>query len=117
MEQSKALGAFSALANETRLDVIRMLIGAGRDGNAACDIAERLGISASRLSFHLATLEQAGLITSRRVSRHIFYAADTGGIGRVISYLLNDCCKADPEVSACCGSPQAIAVGSTDPEP
>lgn len=105
MEQSKALGAFSALANEVRLDVIRILIGAGKDGLAACDIAERLRISASRLSFHLSTLEQAGLITSRRASRHIFYAADAGGIGAAVSYLLNDCCKADPEVSACCLRP------------
>lgn len=108
MEQSKALAAFSALANEVRLNVIRMLIVAGRRGLAACDIAERLGVSASRLSFHLSALEQAGLVTSRRASRHIFYAADTAGIGRVIGYLLHDCCKADPDVSACCQGHAAL---------
>lgn len=102
MEQGKALAALSALANETRLELVRALIAGGSEGLSAGDIARRLEISASRLSFHLAALEQAGLITSRRASRHVFYAADAGGIGGVISYLLNDCCKGHPEISACC---------------
>ena len=102
MQQSNALDALSALANATRLELVRTLIGAGHDGLAASEIAARLGVSASRLSFHLASLEQAGLITSRRVSRHIYYAADPAGLGQLISYLLNDCCGAHPEVRACC---------------
>ncbi|WP_347313059.1 ArsR/SmtB family transcription factor [Defluviimonas sp. SAOS-178_SWC] len=102
MDRSKALAALSALANETRLELVRALIVGGRDGMAAGEIARHLDVSASRLSFHLAALEQAGLITSRRASRHVYYAADFGGIGGVISYLLNDCCKGHPAISACC---------------
>ncbi|SPH17570.1 Transcriptional activator HlyU [Defluviimonas aquaemixtae] len=102
MEQSKALAALSALANETRLELVRALIASGEDGLAAGEIARRLGVSASRLSFHLSALEQAGLIRSRRASRHVIYTADAAGIGRVIGYLLNDCCCADPTVRACC---------------
>ncbi len=111
MEQSKALAALSALANETRLDLIRRLIARGDKGLCAGRIAHELGMSASRLSFHLSALEQAGLVTARRESRHIFYAIKPAGMGGLISYLLNDCCKADPTISACC------AAEVTRPEP
>lgn len=102
MNQSQALAALAALANPTRLELVRLLVGTGPEGLAASDIATRLAISASRLSFHIAALEQAGLVTARRASRHIFYAADARGLGRVINYLLDDCCAAHPEVRACC---------------
>ncbi len=102
MEQTKALAALSALANETRLDLVRRLIARGETGLCAGRIAGELGMSASRLSFHLSALEQAGLVTSRRESRHVFYAVDPAGMGALIAYLLDDCCRADPKVSACC---------------
>lgn len=102
MDRSTALAALSALANETRLDLVRLLVGAGSEGLPAGEIAGRLAVSPSRLSFHLSALEQAGLVTSRRASRQIIYTVDAGGIGRVISYLLNDCCRADPDIRACC---------------
>lgn len=102
MNRRQALAALSALANATRLELVRLLIGAGPEGLAASDIAGRLGVSASRLSFHLAALEQAGLVTARRASRNIFYAASASGLGGVIGYLLNDCCAAHPEVCASC---------------
>lgn len=102
MEQSLALTALAALANETRLALVRMLIGCGPMGVAAGEIARNLTISASRLSFHLAQLEQAGLITSRRESRNVYYAVNATGIGQLLNYLMNDCCRAHPEVCACC---------------
>lgn len=105
MDRTTALAALSALANETRLDLVRLLVGAGADGLPAGEIAGRLAVSPSRLSFHLSALEQAGLIVSRRASRQIIYAVDAGGIGGVISYLLNDCCRADPDIRACCAAP------------
>ena len=105
MEKPQVLEALSALANEMRLDLLRTLIPEGPKGLSAGEIARRLGISASRLSFHLSTLEQAGLISSRKESRHVFYAAEPRQIGRLMGYLLNDCCRAHPEVSACCTRP------------
>jgi DNA-binding transcriptional ArsR family regulator len=102
MEKSRVLDALAALAHENRLDLVRLLIGAGASGLAQGDIARRLEISASRLAFHLSQLEQAGLVTARRESRNVFYAAHTQGIGQMLSYVLNDCCSAHPEVSACC---------------
>lgn len=102
MEQSKALAALSALAHEARLDLVRLLMPHGTDGLTAGEIARHLGHSASRLSFHLAQLEQAGLLRSRKVARNVYYAVDPAGIGGTISYLLNDCCHQNPEVLACC---------------
>lgn len=102
MDRSKALAAFSALSHEARLDLIRLLVPEGAQGLAAGEIARRLGLSSSRLSFHLSAMEGAGLLTSRRVARNVFYAVDTAGIGGAIGWLLSDCCMAHPEVVACC---------------
>ncbi len=110
MERSKVLTALSALAHESRLDLVRLLMPLGADGMAAGDIGRALGLSASRLSFHLAALEQAGLIRSRRVARNVIYAVDPGGIGGTLGYLLHDCCMDTPEVRACCEAAQADAV-------
>lgn len=103
MEQGKVLASLSALAHEARLKLVRLLVRQGEEGLPAGEIARTLGLSASRLSFHLAALEQAGLIRSRRVSRNVIYSADLQGIGGTISYLLADCCLDHPEVRACCG--------------
>ena len=102
MEQSKVLSALSALAHEARLDLVRLLMPHGDDGLTAGDIARQLGHSASRLSFHLAALEQAGLLRSRKVARNVFYAVDPDGMGGTIAYLMNDCCGDHPRVMACC---------------
>lgn len=104
MDRSKALAALSALAHETRLDLIRLLTPQGSEGMAAGQIAETLGIAAPRLSFHLSALEQAGLLRSRKVARNVFYSVDARGIGLTISYVLNDCCCDDPEVLAACSN-------------
>ena len=102
MDRSKALAALSALAHETRLDLIRLLTPQGNEGMAAGQIAETLGIAAPRLSFHLSALEQAGLLRSRKVARNVFYSVDARGIGATIAYVLNHCCCDHPEVRAAC---------------
>ncbi len=100
--RADALAALQALANGTRLDLVRALVMAGDQGLAAGVLAERMGLSPSRLSFHLAALEQAGVVTARKVSRNIYYSAGFARLGQTIGYLLHDCCAADPRVSACC---------------
>ncbi|MCB2110794.1 MAG: helix-turn-helix transcriptional regulator [Defluviimonas sp.] len=100
MERPEALAAFSALAHEVRLDLIRRLVVAGPEGASAGALANGLGISASRLSFHLAVLSQAGLIGSRRVSRHVIYRADGARIAALLGYLMHDCCCGLPDLRA-----------------
>ena len=70
----------------------------------AVDIIDQTALPHDYRTLRLATLEQAGLSRARRVSRNIFYAADTAQLGQTIGFLLHDCCAADPTVSACCGA-------------
>jgi len=111
MNRAQALTALQALANDARLDLVRLLMPVGAAGLAAGEIGRALGLSASRLSFHLSALEQAGLIRARKEGRNVFYSVDAGGMGQTIAFLLNDCCMDHPEVVACCrhGRPETPA--------
>jgi ArsR family transcriptional regulator len=98
METKSALEAFQALAQETRLAALRLLVQAGPNGLAAGVVAERLAVQPSTLSTHLGILERAGLVASRREARHIFYAAQYEGLRRLIAFLMEDCCQNRPEI-------------------
>lgn len=93
MEKSSAIAALSALAQETRLDIFRILVEQGPAGMPAGEIGERLGLASPTLSFHLNQLRHAGLITSRRESRSIIYAADYGNMNALLAYLTENCCQ------------------------
>ena len=107
MEANSAVAAFAALAHETRLAVLRLLVREGPNGLPAGAIAEALDVVASTLSFHLKELERAGLLTSWRRQRQIFYAADFEGLRRLLTFLTEDCCQGRAEI--CGGLVQAIA--------
>jgi DNA-binding transcriptional ArsR family regulator len=107
METLQALAALAALAQETRLAVFRLLVPAGASGLSAGEIAQRLSVPASTLSFHLKELEQAGLLRSWRRQRQIFYAADYEGMRRLLTFLTADCCGGHPEI--CGGLKDALA--------
>ena len=70
------------------------------------------GLSASRLSFHLAALEAAGLISSRKVARNVIYTAKTGALGGLLGFLLHDCCAGHHHVLECCNRPGASDQGA-----
>ena len=92
MKTKEAVGALSALAQETRLALYRLLVEAGPNGLAAGAIAARLDVAPSSLSFHLAQLTHAGLINQRRVSRSLIYAADFAAMSGLVAYLTENCC-------------------------
>ena len=101
MNESEALAAFTALSQDTRLQVVRVLVQAGPDGMAAGAIGEAVGgASTSRLSFHLTHLEHAGLIQSRREGRFIIYRAVYPALAGLVGFLMKDCCRAHPEICA-----------------
>ena len=98
MPPKGAIAAFAALGQEHRLAVFRMLMAEGPSGLTAGDIAQRLGLPASSLSAHLATLERASLLRSWRVQRNIFYAVDVEGTRELVAFLTQDCCRGHPEI-------------------
>lgn len=100
METSRAVEALGALAQATRLEVFRALVRAGPAGLPAGRIARRLELPAPTLSFHLAQLARAGLVTRRREGRRIVYAADFEGMAGLVGFLTEDCCGGAPEVCA-----------------
>jgi DNA-binding transcriptional ArsR family regulator len=96
----------SALANEHRLAVFRLLVQAGPEGRPAGAIAEALDIPASSLSFHLAHLTRAGLIVQRRESRSLIYSADFGVMNGLVGFLTENCCGGASCAPAAASSPK-----------
>ena len=100
MDEIAAAGVLGALAQENRLKVFRLLVQQGDDGLAAGEIARRLDVPHNTLSAQLAILNRAGLVQSRREGRSIIYAADYGGVRKLLAYLLQDCCQGRPAACA-----------------
>ncbi|MGF1455046.1 MAG: ArsR/SmtB family transcription factor [Alphaproteobacteria bacterium] len=100
MELSDAVVTLSALSQETRLQVFRLLMKAGPEGLPASRIADRLGVQKSLMSAHLATLTRAGLLTVRRESRWMIYAVDFPRTRALLSFLVQDCCNGQPDICA-----------------
>jgi ArsR family transcriptional regulator, arsenate/arsenite/antimonite-responsive transcriptional repressor len=92
MESKAAVEALGALAQESRLQVYRLLVQAGPEGLAASDIAERLGIPANTLSFHLKTLSHAGLLQSRQDGRFVYYSTHYEQMNALLDFLTENCC-------------------------
>ena len=100
MESSAALPLLSALAQESRLAVFRLLMKAGPDGLAAGDIARQLKTAANTMSAQLLVLSNAGLIHARRQGRSIIYAVDYDAMSALLLFLTEDCCGGRPEICA-----------------
>lgn len=98
MEVITALDAFSALSNETRLWVFRLLVQAGPEGLSAGDIADHLSARQNTMSSHLKLLHQSGLINSRRDGRSVIYSADYNTVRQLIVFLMDDCCAGNRAV-------------------
>lgn len=109
MEKTDALAALAALAQETRLDIFRLLVQAGFDGMPAGHIGEQLGLPSATLAFHLKELKNAGLATCTRNGRSLIYAAAYPRMNALLGYLTENCCQGD---AAACG---VVACDPTTP--
>jgi ArsR family transcriptional regulator len=96
MDKKSALAAFAALAQETRLDVFRLLIKAGEKGMFSGEIGEKLSVRQNTMSANLAVLLHAGLIRNEREGRSVRYFADLEGMQGLLAYLMEDCCGGQP---------------------
>lgn len=113
MDERQALASFGALSQETRLQIVRMLVVAGPDGMAAGTIAEKLEVSPSNISFHLKELDRSGLITQQREARSIIYSAHYGALSELVRFLMEDCCAGHPEICAPAAEAAACCVAET----
>ena len=92
MKSSTAVSRLAALAQESRLDVFRLLVRTGPEGLCAGDVAAKLKLAPATLSFHLKELSNAGLIRSRQEGRFIYYAPDFKAMNSLLGYLTENCC-------------------------
>ncbi|WP_039018276.1 ArsR/SmtB family transcription factor [Halocynthiibacter namhaensis] len=97
MDKKLAITAFGALSQESRLDVFRRLVQAGKEGMLSGEIATALDQKQNTASVNLSILLRAGLIRNARDGRNVRYFADFDGVAGMLGYLLEDCCggKAD----------------------
>ena len=109
MDEGQAVKVFGAMAQETRLRIVRLLVQAGSRGMAAGAIADELGLQPSNASFHLGQLEKARLVDSRRDARSIIYTAAYPVLGELIRFLMEDCCAGDRRVLSMCAPLSAQA--------
>lgn len=113
METIEALKALDSLAQQSRLDVFRLLVRTGPGGLPAGEIARNLDIPPATLSFHLNHLANAGLVASRRAGRSIIYSIQDASVHDLMRFLTQECCDGRPELcgfaaegaeAACCDS-------------
>jgi ArsR family transcriptional regulator len=114
MDEKHAIAALGALAQETRLALFRLLVTCGPAGLPAGAIAERLGVQPSLLSFHLAQLVHAGLITQRRLSRQLIYSAEYGAMNALLAYLTENCCGQGMACVPVCNPGDTFTKGEAD---
>jgi ArsR family transcriptional regulator, arsenate/arsenite/antimonite-responsive transcriptional repressor len=117
VNQKAAIVALGALAQETRLDLFRLLVTIGPAGLPAGVIAARLGVLPASLSFHLAQLVHAGLITQRRLGRRLIYSAEYGAMNDLLAYLTENCCSRGASCAPLCNPTDAFAQGESDEAP
>lgn len=92
MDSILVVRALGALAHDSRLAIFRALVVAGPEGMAAGEIAQRLGVAPSSLSFHLKDLSHADLVKSRQDGRFVIYTANFDAMTNLIDFLTENCC-------------------------
>jgi DNA-binding transcriptional ArsR family regulator len=116
MDNTQTVEALAALAHETRLAIYRMLVEQGPAGLSAGVIAERLSLPPSSLTFHLQHLHRAHLVTQRRLSRQLIYAADFSTMNGLVAYLTENCCGRKGACAPIC-NPASSSEGASDEAP
>ena len=98
MDKSNALAAFSALSQQTRLDVFRLLVKAGAEGILSGEIGSMLGVHQNTMSANLSILLNADLVRNERQGRTIRYFVNFESMRGLLAFLMEDCCGGNPEV-------------------
>ncbi len=96
METKHASKLFEALSSEHRLDIFRLLVASAPQGLVAGEIAKRLDIPSTNLSFHLKAIVQSGLAEVEREGRYMRYKANIPLMLEIVRFLTEKCCDNDP---------------------
>jgi DNA-binding transcriptional ArsR family regulator len=99
MDTSRALTAFAALSQETRLDTLRLLVRTP-NGLLSGQISDALGVRQNTMSTNLSILAQAGLVHATREGRTMRYRVDFDSLRGLLAFLLEDCCGGRPDQCA-----------------
>ena len=91
----------SALGHPVRLQILRFVVQAGKEGAAAGEVQSHVDLPASTLSHHLKRLVGAGLLSSRAEGTFHYYAAVYPVLRGLTDYLWEDCCKRGGKASCC----------------
>jgi len=112
MDTKQATDVFEALSSGVRLDVFRLLVKHAPEGLVAGEIARRLGVTNTNLSFHLKAILHVGLIAVEKEGRFLRYRANIPMMLDTIEYLTAECCLGHPEECRKyrAGRPVSIAV-------
>ena len=108
MKTAAVIDALAALAHEYRLTIYRLLVERGPQGLSAGVIGERVGLQPSSLTFHLQSLQRAGLISQVRASRQLIYSADFQAMNELVGFLTDKCCSAADGAVNCCAPETAV---------
>ncbi len=92
MEKIEVVAGLSALAQDTRLDIFRLLVQSGKEGRPVGHIGQMLGLPSATLSFHLNQLKHAGLVTFRREGRSLIYSVNFAAMNGLMAFLTANCC-------------------------
>ncbi len=92
MELEAVAKALKELGHPTRLSIYKEVVKAGYEGIAVGGVQDKLGIPASTLSHHIASLASAGLLSQRREGRTLYCVAEYQCLDAVIGFLRDECC-------------------------
>lgn len=109
MNAKQVVEALAAIAHHHRLAIYRLLVEKGPDGIPAGEVAERLKMPPSSLTFHLQQMLHARLVTQRRLGRQIIYAADYAAMNGLVGYLTENCCGGNTECAPACNTAPVAA--------
>jgi DNA-binding transcriptional ArsR family regulator len=111
MKLPEVVVGLSALAQDSRLALFRLLVKRGPEGYTPGQLTDKLGVPGPTLSFHLKELQRANLIEARREGRFLYYSPNFPRMNQLLGFLTENCCVlADKRCGPTCGTvaPEAV---------
>lgn len=113
MDETAAVRALGALAQDVRLRIYRAVVGVGPAGTTPGALASELAVPPTTVSFHVKELLHAGLLTQERDGRHLIYRPRIDTMNELLAYLSAHCCQAVTCVTRDGASPAPEAACTT----